>query len=144
MFVVYLFVFVVDRTDPQSSPASQSTGGVATHHHHLPTKDKGKPAYRTTTKAKKLTSYHHHHHRTRPKVKMGMGISVAYCSLCKCYLGGDPYPKNSIERKLGAQQFANLPLFCGLSMVDPSLFFYPTSPPDPYLPSSQTKKMYFF
>lgn len=141
--MVYLFVFVVYRTDPQSSPASQSTGGGATHHHHLPTKGRGKGQRLTTTKTKKRTSHHHHHHRTRPRVKIGMGISVAFCSFRKCYLGR--YAPLKIP--LDAYQVNNSLQICPFLWPEHGhsfALFLSYTPPNPYLTPSQTKKMHFF
>lgn len=141
--MVCLFVFVVYRTDPQSSPASQSTGGGAPHPTHLPTKGKGKGQGPATTKTKKRTSHHHHHHRTRPKAKIGIGISFALCSLRKCYLGRYAPLKIPLNADQVNNSLQNCP-FLWPEFGRLFALFLSTTAHNPYLSPSQTKKMYFF
>ena len=159
-------MFVVYRTDPSRRPSCQSTGGPEPHptpartrthartHTHAPTRKETRnetPRARTRTHARAYarththprTHTHTHTHAHTPARVYLYAISFALCSLCKCYSGAYLCKKTPLNAYQGGQQFARLPLFCGLSMVNPSFFFYPTPPQPLPFPLPNQKKYTF-
>ena len=115
------------RTHPREKKRESKPLTHAHAHTHIPTRA------RTRT---------HTHAHTWAHVYLS-NISFAFCSFRKCYFGRCLAQKIPRYAYQGRSQFAKLPLFCGLSMVDPSFFFYPTPPQTLPLPLPKQKKCTF-
>lgn len=164
MFVVYLFVFVVYRTDPSRPPSRQSAGGLATHpthtrtrtrartHAHAPTRNKTRnetPHPRARTHAHTYARTHtrtyaptHPHTHTWAHVYLS-NISFALCSLCKCYLGEYAPRKIPLDAYQERNSLQNCP-FLWPEYGHSFILFLSTTAHKPYLSPYQTPKNVLF